>query len=389
MPTARITRNVKLLSIAFLLIFFGFDGIQQYVTTFFDEAGVKSVGFASLFIIYVVFALTNPGAAVVIARVGAKRSMLAAVGFYTLYCVSLLNSQPFLIYVASALLGAAGAVLWTSQNSYLIRASDAAVYGANAGLFSTLFALGAASGVFLLGLLLPSLGYKTGFLLFALVPLAAVIPLFLLQDIRAESKGNKWREMRRAMVSITALRIAAIWFAFNFIQGLMLGIIPLQIKSTIGVWAIGILGGMFYIMPMLFAYIFGKLSDLRGRRSMITLMYVLSIVGVGLMSGAHIPWVLVVAILVLALNFGISRTITFALIGDISTDQNVESITALTWMVQMVAFVSALLLSVVLEGVWLYGASLVGIALSYLWFYPIRFLSFVAIRERIAKELVT
>lgn len=387
MENTHITKNVRLLSIAFLLIFFGFDGIQQYVTTYFDEAGVKSVGFVSLLIIYIAFALVNPVAAVVVSKGGAKRSMLAAVGFYTLYCMSLLTTQPLLIYAASALLGAAGAVLWTAQNSYLIRASDSSVYGANAGFFSTLFALGAASGVFLLGLLLPFLGYKTGFLLFALAPLAAVAPLFLLQDIRAEAKVRKWQEMKRALMSITALRIAAIWFAFNFIQGLMLGIIPLEIKRTIGVWAIGVLGGVFYIMPMLFAYIFGKLSDLRGRRGMITLMYALSVVGVGLMIGARIPAILVIAILVLAFNFGISRTITFALVGDISTKENIESLSALTWMVQMVAFVSALLLSVVLEGAWLYVASLAGIALSYLWFWPIRTLPLSAIRERIAEEL--
>lgn len=217
MSVPHITRNVKLLSTAFLLIFFGFDGAQQYVTTFFDEAGVKQVGFVSLLIIYVVFGLANPIAVVVISRIGAKRSMLAVVGFYTLYCLSLLTANSALVYAASVLLGAAGAILWTSQNSYLIRASDAAAYGANAGFFSTLFAIGAASGVFLLGLLLPAIGYPAGFALFALVPLIALVPLFLLQDIRAEAKSNKWREMRRALVSITALRVAAIWFAFNFI----------------------------------------------------------------------------------------------------------------------------------------------------------------------------
>ena len=74
---------------AFLLIFFGFDGIQQYVTTYFDAEGVKSVGFASLLVIYIVFALINPIAAVIVSRIGAKRSMLVAVGFYTLYCLSL------------------------------------------------------------------------------------------------------------------------------------------------------------------------------------------------------------------------------------------------------------------------------------------------------------
>src|SRR3989338_5610175 len=201
-----VNRNVKLLSAGFLLIFFGFDGIQQYVTTFFDEAGVKQVGFISLIVLYSVFTIVNPIGAVVISKIGAKRSMIGAVLFYTLYCFSLLTTSPALIYLASVLLGAFGAVLWTAQNSYLIRASDAAAYGRNAGFFSTLFATGAASGVLLMGLLLPALGYRGGFALFAFVPLVALLFLFRLEDIRMEEKGNKWREMRRAMASSTALR---------------------------------------------------------------------------------------------------------------------------------------------------------------------------------------
>src|SRR3989338_8816393 len=163
----------------------------------------------------------------------------------------------------------------------------------------------------------------------------------------------------------------------------MLGIVPLEIKKTIGVWAIGILVGSFYIMPMLFAYIFGKLSDLRGRRGMITLIYVLSLAGVGLMLAADLPAVLVAAIVLLAFNFGIARTITFALVGDISTETNVESLTALTWTVQMIAFVCALLLSVILDGAWLYAVSLAGIGLSYLVFLPLRKVTLAVVRDRI------
>lgn len=387
METIRITRNVKLMSLAFLLIFFGFDGIQQYVTVYFNEAGVKQVGFISLIIIYLVFTIFNPLAAVVVSKIGAKRSMASVVLFYTLYCLALLTKSPEVIYTASVFLGIAAAVLWTAQSSYLIRASEAAVYGTNAGFFSTMFAIGAASGVFIMGLLLPVLGYQGGFKLFAFVPLLAWPFLLQADDIRVEVRSRKWREMKRAMVSPTALRVSAIWFVFNFIQGLMLGVIPLEIKKTIGVWAIGILVGSFYIMPMLFAYVFGKLSDLRGRRGIITLMYVLSIVGVGLMLGARQPIILVAAILLLAFNFGIARTISFALVGDISTEQNVESLSALTWMVQSFAFTAALFLSVVFEGQAVYLVSLASIIGSYLWFWPLRRFSLPEVRLRIQEEL--
>ncbi len=99
MSNAHITKNVKLLSVAFLLIFFGFDGIEQYVMTYFDAAGVKSVGFASLLIIYIVFAFSNQSAAVIVSYLGAKRSMLAAVSFYTLYGLSLLTANAIIIYL--------------------------------------------------------------------------------------------------------------------------------------------------------------------------------------------------------------------------------------------------------------------------------------------------
>mgnify|MGYP001607787119 CR=1 FL=1 len=169
-------------------------------------------------------------------------------------------------------------------------------------------------------------------------------------------------------------------------EGLMLGVVPLEIKKTIGVWAIGILVGIFYIMPMLFAYIFGKLSDLRGRRGMITLIYVLSFSGVVLMLGAHIPILLILAILLLAFNFGIARTITFALVGDISTEQNVESVSALMWMVQSLAFTIAIVVSVLLKGSAIYLVSLFGIIVSYLVFLPLHSVPLMIIRQRIAEE---
>ncbi|MDO8581264.1 MAG: MFS transporter [bacterium] len=384
-----VNRNVKLLGVSFLLIFFGFDGIQQYVTTFFTNLGLRSVGFVSLVIIYLVFTAANPLGAVIVSTIGAKRSMLFAVGFYTLYCFALMSAVPLVIYAASALLGIAAAVLWTAQNTYLIRASDATVYGANAGFFSTMFSIGAALGVVLMGLLVPILGFRTGFILFAVVPLLALIPLAYLADIRGEVRDDKWRMIGKALRSKTSLRIAAVWFPFNFIQGLVIGVLPLEITTTVGiVQAVGVLMGLFYIAPMVSAYALGRLSDRIGRERMIHAMYGMSILGVGLLIfGRGNPIVLVVAMVTLAVNFGLSRTITFALVGDIATDRSVEAISALTWIVQTIATTAALFLSIMFEGRAVYAVSLVGIIFSYFVFFPVRQLSLGVVRQRIAEEL--
>ncbi len=384
-----VNRNVQLLSTSFLLIFFGFDGIQQYVTTFFTNLGLRSVGFTSLTIIYLAFTVTNPLGAILVSRIGAKWSMLVVVGFYTLYCLALISALPFVIYAASVLLGFAAATLWTAQNTYLIRASDAAVYGANAGFFSTLFSIGAASGVVLLGLLLPVLGFRGGFLLFAVIPLLALIPLAYLADIRGEARNDKWRMIGRALRSRTSFQIAAVWFPFNFIQGLVIGVLPLVITTTLGiVEAVGLLAGLFYIAPMVSAYVLGKLSDRIGRERMIHAMYGMSILGVGLLIfGRGNPVILVFAMVTLAINFGLSRTITFALVGDIATDRNLEVISALTWAVQTIALTAALFLSLVFEGNAVYVLSFVGIICSYCVFFPVRRLPLGVVRQRIAAEL--
>ncbi|MBI5134673.1 MFS transporter [Candidatus Uhrbacteria bacterium] len=384
----RLQRNIVFLSFAFLLIFFGFDGLQQYITISFTQQGFKELGFVSLIIIYSVFTLANPIAAMVVSRLGAKRSMMIAALFYTLYCLSLLSLRAELIVGASVLLGIAGALLWTAQTSYLVRASEPAVYGRNSGLFPTFFAIGAAGGVFVFGWILPMVGFEKSFFLFALFPLIAIILLLGLEDIRTQVQGTKWATVFGIARSKTALRFAAIWFPFNFIQGLVLGALPLEISQIMGsLRAVGVLTALFYISPIVLSYSIGRLSDKIGRRSMITLMYASALTGLGLLVVRSTPVFLVVAIVILAFNFGLFHTIGFALVGDVSTQKTLESFTALTWMVRSSAFVPALLFGAVLEHKQVTIASLLSIVFSYFIFWKIRKLSFPAIQSQIEQEV--
>jgi len=63
-------RNILFLSLAFLLIFFGFDGIQHYITISLTEHGFPDLGFVSLIIVYSVFTIANPVAAMVVRILG-------------------------------------------------------------------------------------------------------------------------------------------------------------------------------------------------------------------------------------------------------------------------------------------------------------------------------
>src|SRR5882762_6787475 len=132
-----VTKEIKLLSLAFLFLFTGYNGAQQYITSFFSQIGSPRSGFQSLILIYLFVTLGEPLSAIIISKYGAKKSMTIAFFFYTLFIFALMTKSLVFIYLASSLLGIAASVLWTGQNSYLIRATTDENRGANAGFFGT------------------------------------------------------------------------------------------------------------------------------------------------------------------------------------------------------------------------------------------------------------
>src|SRR3989338_5487349 len=108
-----INRNILLLSLAFFFIFLGFSGVQQYVTSYFEDAGLSSVGFVSLILIYVFFTLTSLFSSMILVKIGSRLAMIIGALLYGSYIISLLYPRSWLVYVISALLGVAAGLLWT------------------------------------------------------------------------------------------------------------------------------------------------------------------------------------------------------------------------------------------------------------------------------------
>ena len=181
-----VSKQVKILSLGFLLIFFGFGAIQYYQVVYFAQADMAEVGFWSLILIYLFLTLFCPLAAFFVSKYGAKRCMIFASLFYSLFILTLLAKSVFLVYFASILLGIAASFLWIGQNSYLIRASDKESYGADSGFFTVLTYLGGGLGVIILGFLVSQFSFRMPFLLYAVFPIFGFFSLFLLTDLRAE-----------------------------------------------------------------------------------------------------------------------------------------------------------------------------------------------------------
>lgn len=381
--------QIKIVSLSFLLIFFGFNGVQQYVTTFFSRAGIVEVGFQSLLLIYLFFILCNPLSALFVSRYGAKKSMVAGSLFYALFIFSLTLSSVPIIYGASALLGAAASFLWTGQGSYLIRASDENSYGKNMGFFWEVFFLGSALGVILIGFLIARFSFKLPFVLYSFFPLAGSVLLLTLQDIKPQENINHFQLLSRSLKSFTALRFSGLWFAVNFASGLAIGIIPLEIQRTLGISLVGILSSLFSVFPILFSLFFGSLSDTKGRKFAILLYYAISMCGFAVFLLSKQPIFLILGIVLLALGGTVIRPVSGALVGDISTKQNLEFLTGLFWMVQNIGVVSALAVSQIFQSSRsvIYLVSLFVTAISLVVLLPLLRLSLEQVKEKISKEV--
>lgn len=381
-----INKEVKFLSLGFLIIFFGYNATAQYLTTYFSTLDLPELGFRSLILIFLAFFLSGPISTIVVSKYGAKKSMIIASLFYFLFIASLTSGVP-LIYFTSALVGFAASLLWTGQNSYLIKASDEKTYGENSGYFNSALTLGSASGILLLGLFINIFDFKSSFFIYSILPLAGLVLLTQLKDLPTEQKTDQLKLVKKSIKSLTALKLSSFYFSFSFIFGLVLGLIPLEIKNTLSITYVGALTFIFWIMPILFSYISGKISDIKGRKIMIIAAYILGVFGLTALYFSQFSILLVVAIVLLALSYAIFRPMSFALVGDVSVETNLIPLTALFWMAQNIGILSALLISSEIQTRIIYLISIAVIGASSLVLFPLLKLDLKEIKLKLSQEI--
>ena len=383
----RINKNILLLSSAFMFIFFAFGSVERYITTFFSEQGFSNVGFYSLILIYVFFTITNPWVTGFISKYGAKKSMMLGTIMYGFFIISVSINSINLVYVSSALLGISAVLLWVGQSSYLIKASNKENFGANAGIFTTLLFLGSGIGTPLLGFLIKLLSFRLSFLIYSILPFVSIVLLSRLYDFKTEAKAKNFKSILIVFKNTVALKLASTWFALSFVLGLAIGIIPIDITRTLGIVYVGILISAFSIVPLFASYISGKTSDKFGRKNIIKLSYTLLLIGLGLLylSGTIS---LVLGIIILALSFTMLRTMTFALLGDIASKNNLETLTSFFWMMTTIGTVFALLLSTLIKThTTIYLISFIIGTILFISKLSILRFSLDSIKQKLAKEI--
>ncbi|XP_028044058.1 UNC93-like protein MFSD11 [Bombyx mandarina] len=132
--------NVIILGFGFMFVFTAFQTMGNIEKTILDsitqdDSSFTGDGYTSLAIIYATLAICNWLAPSAITITGPRGAMLIGAVTYLFFIVTFLFPRTWLLYVASVLIGAGAAMIWTGQGNYLTMNSDAETISRNSGIF--------------------------------------------------------------------------------------------------------------------------------------------------------------------------------------------------------------------------------------------------------------
>ncbi|KAM9992500.1 hypothetical protein ACTFIY_009935 [Dictyostelium cf. discoideum] len=295
--------NIIILGLCFCILFSAFSPTQILQTTI-----NQNLGYYTLAVLYSSLSISNFISPFIVSKFGEKISLIIGTLSYAMYIGSNIYVTQTSLYISSILVGFGGAILWNAQGSLIIKYSTEETIGPNTGLFFALFQTDQIIGNLGSATLINKAGLSNN-ILFSIFMGISIIPiigfLFLncpittkikktikpinIQD-EEETKGNQENHdgddddlsIKNIFKSIIIL------FKDKPIQLLIPSLVYSGISQTfffgvfsslIGVEWVGYVMSVFGFFDALSSFILGKLSYKIGRKILILISTISSIIG--------------------------------------------------------------------------------------------------------------
>ncbi|KAM9968872.1 hypothetical protein ACTFIW_000275 [Dictyostelium discoideum] len=297
-------KNIIILGLCFCILFSAFSPTQILQTTIY-----QNLGYYTLAVLYSSLSISNFISPFIVSKFGEKISLIIGTLSYAIYIGSnIYVTQPSL-YISSILVGFGGAILWNAQGSLIIKYSTEETIGANTGLFFALFQtdqiignLGSATLINKAGLsnnilftifmgisLIPIIGF-----LFLKCPISTTkikktIKSKNIQD-EEETKGNQEnhddddndlsiKNIFKSIIILFKDKPIQLLIPSLFYSGISQTFFFGVFSSLIGVEWVGYVMSVFGFFDALSSFILGKLSYKIGRKILILISTISSIIG--------------------------------------------------------------------------------------------------------------
>jgi len=249
----------------------------------------------------------------------------------------LISKNEILIYVSSIILGISSAVLWTAFGTYIIRITLKEHYGKASGLFNTVFSLMIALGMITLGIFLQNFSYEISYALILIPGIIGLLFLFKIKNIERNDKNDDIKEketeninksnrpnVMKEIFNRKMFKFFLLGTTVGLLFSLAIGYIPIDISKNFGEIYVGLIGALFYVIPIFLSYITGTISDKIGRINSFIILLSLIFVGLILIIGKFFLY----GILIFAIAYSLTKVLLTPLIGDISNEKNLEGMNA-------------------------------------------------------------
>jgi len=361
-------RNLNHLSYGFALLFIAIGSILQYITPYFYAQGYENLGFRLLIILYGCIFLANFFAPYFIGRYGSQKMIVVTTILYIVSIVAMIMENELIIYAGTILLGLSGAILWNSQNNYIVGISHEENRGKNSGFFVAVYGVGYAFGIYLLGYLIGQYGYQTAFYMMIIFAFGGLWLFTQMEQLPNETLTKQ----NVSVFSIRSMTLLKMVLGSSFIQSLLFGLaislIPLHVQMvTKDSTLVGLISAMFFLMPLFFSVFIGKISDQYGRGKIILMGVLIAIVGLMVFSSADNFWELFIGMCFVSVAQAILFPMFIALQGDVSTPKTQALVTNLFVLFKYVGMVLGVILGDLFGVEWAYLIS-VGIIVVVLIF---------------------
>jgi len=380
-------QNLNQLSYGFALLFITIGSILQYITPYFYAQGKEDMGFKILILLNGCIFLANFIAPYFIRRYGSQKMIVVTAVAYIVSIVAMIMDNTYVVYGGTVLLGIAGAILWNSQNNYLVGISQAHNRGANSGFFVAVYGVGYALGIFVLGYLIEIFSYQNAFFMMLLFAFGGVY-LFAQMDTLEGELGEKNSASIFSIRSITLLESV---LTSSFIQAILFGVVislvPLHVQMvTQSSVLVGMLSAMFFIVPLLLSVPIGKFSDKNGRGKVMLAGIIIALLGLWAFHLAQTLFGLVVGMVALSIAQAILFPMLIAIQGDLSTSENQALVTNLFVLFKYIGMVLGVILGDIFGVEWAYLITIFIIVAVLLFSFRV-LLDDDGVRDRVFEEM--
>ena len=357
-------QNLNRLSYGFALLFIAIGSILQYITPYFHEQGYGNLGFRLLSILYGCIFLANFFAPYFIGRYGSQKMIVVTTMLYIVSIIAMIMDNRLIIYAGTVLLGLSGAILWNSQNNYIVGISQAHNRGKNSGFFVAVYGVGYAFGIYLLGYLISQYGYQNAFYMMISFAFGGLYLFSKMEQLPNETL----KKHNVSVFSIRSLTLLKVVLGSSFIQSLLFGLaislIPFHVQMvTKDSQLVGLISAMFFLMPLLLSVPIGKFSDKHGRGKVILVAIFIALIGLSIFNGASSFYRLLLGMTFVSVAQAILFPMFIALQGDISTPKTQPLVTNLFVLFKYIGMVLGVILGDVFGVEWAYLISMVIIVL--------------------------